>query len=169
MGTATRLADNPCNVDQVTLHINSAQGPSVMPADAVRLLIVDDHAMLRGVLRTVLEGGDITVVGEAADGREALEMTALLEPDVVLLDVNMPVMNGLETARWLTLQHPHVAVLGLSAADSVYAETAMLAAGAVGFVAKGADLPALCMAILRAHEAQQARAGSVVSAATETA
>lgn len=140
-----------------------------MSAGVLRLLIADDHAPLRGVLRTVLDEGDITVVGEAADGREALQMAALLEPDVVLLDVNMPNMNGIEAARWLKLQHPHIAVVGLSAADSVFAEAAMRAAGAVGFVAKGADLPQLRMAILDAHEVHQASICPEPSASTETA
>ncbi|HVW02354.1 MAG TPA: response regulator [Planctomycetaceae bacterium] len=140
-----------------------------MPTAAVRLLIVDDHAVLRAVLRSVLESGDISVVGEGANGREALQMTALLEPDVVLLDMNMPVMNGIEAAQWLTLQHPQVAVLGLSAGDSVYAETAMRAAGAMGFVAKGAGAPELRVAILHAHEAHKARAASAASTTTESA
>jgi DNA-binding NarL/FixJ family response regulator len=140
-----------------------------MSAGALRLLIADDHAPLRGVLRSVLDDGDITVVGEAADGREALQMAALLEPDVVLLDVNMPNMNGIEAAQWLRLQHPHIAVLGLSAADTVFAEAAMRAAGAAGFVAKGADVPALRLAIFGAWEAHQAHACLAPSASTETA
>ena len=140
-----------------------------MPADALRLLIADDHAPLRGVLRSVLDDGDISVVGEAADGREALQMAALLEPDVVLLDVNMPNMNGIEAAQWLTLQHPQITVVGLSAADSVFAEAAMRSAGASGFVAKGADVPALRLAIHHACEAHRASMCHVPSASAETA
>jgi len=138
-------------------------------AGALRLLIADDHAPLRGVLRSVLDDGDITVVGEAADGREALQMAALLEPDVVLLDVNMPNMNGIEAAQWLRLQHPHIAVLGLSAADTVFAESAMRAAGAAGFVAKGADVPALRLAIFDAWETHHANVCPAPGAGTETA
>ena len=140
-----------------------------MSTGALRLLIADDHAPLRGVLRSVLDDGDITVVGEAADGREALQMAALLEPDVVLLDVNMPNMNGIEAARWLKLQHPQIAVVGLSAADTVFAETAMRAAGAAGFVAKGARAPELRLAIFDAWGAHQANACAAPNASPETA
>ena len=81
----------------------------------VRLLLVDDHAMVRQGLRALLESyGDIQVVGEASNGLEAVEMTEQLQPSVVVMDINMPEMNGIEATGKIKSSHPHTVVIGMS-------------------------------------------------------
>ena len=78
----------------------------------VKVLVVDDHAILRDGIRSLLESQeDVEVVGEAGDGIEALEFTAKLHPDIVLMDISMPKMNGLEATRLIKERFPHVKVL----------------------------------------------------------
>lgn len=103
----------------------------------IRVLIVDDHAILRDGIRSLLERQeDICVVGEAANGREALALTRDLRPDVVLMDVAMPEMNGLEATRQIKDLYPQVRVLILTQHDDrEYIEPA-LQAGAAGYVLK---------------------------------
>lgn len=103
----------------------------------LRILLVDDHAMMRDGLRSILEReSDIEVVGETSSGREAVALARTLEPDVVLMDVAMKDMNGIEATRQIRKECPSVRVLGLSChADSRYV-SAMLEAGASGYVLK---------------------------------
>lgn len=82
----------------------------------ISVLIVDDHPLFREGLQIALNvEDDITVIGQCADGQEALQQTARLRPDVVLLDVNLPSMNGLQVARQLKAEAPHIAVVMLTA------------------------------------------------------
>ena len=116
----------------------------------IRVLIVDDHAMVREGLRQLLGGAaGITVVGFCSDGEQVVAMAATVHPDVVLMDIQMPVMSGLEATRQLLVRQPTIKVLMLSAADgrSVMAEAAM--AGAMGFVSKDGD-PATLVPAIRA-------------------
>ncbi len=86
------------------------------PGDEIAVVIVDDHPLFLQGLRRVLEAeADIRVVGAAADGEEALEMVRQLEPDVVLLDINLPNMNGLQVARHIKAELPNTAVIMLTA------------------------------------------------------
>ncbi len=114
-----------------------------------RVLIVDDHAMVRQGIATMLHTDpNILVVAEAQDGSEATEAVARHQPDVVLLDVNMPVLNGPETTRRIRDQWPHVQVVGLSVQDDEATARLMLDAGACAFISKSADAGELIAAVL---------------------
>jgi len=107
------------------------------PPAAIRVLMVDDHAILRDGLRSLLERQPGTlVVGEASSGEEALEKVAELEPDIVLMDLAMPGMNGLEATQRLRRSHPRVRVLILTQHDDREYIAPALAAGATGYVLK---------------------------------
>ncbi|MBB2899398.1 DNA-binding NarL/FixJ family response regulator [Kineococcus radiotolerans] len=103
----------------------------------IRVLLVDDHALIRVGFRLVIESaGDIEVVGEAGDGRTALEQAAALRPDVVLMDVRMPNLNGIDATARLVEARPEARVLILTTFDLDEYAFAALRAGASGFLLK---------------------------------
>ena len=103
----------------------------------MRLLIVDDHPLIRAGVRTLLERTlDEPEIFEAADGREALEIAATVRPDIVLLDISMPGLNGVEAARRLTTNLPACKVIMLSMHSHEERVAECIRAGAVGYVAK---------------------------------
>lgn len=104
----------------------------------MKVLLVDDHAPIRKGLRQMLElKGDFEVVGEGANGQEAVEQVDSLRPDIVLMDMNMPVMNGAEATKAIKERHPEVQVVGLTAFGDMSLVTAMVRAGAAGYLLKG--------------------------------
>jgi len=106
----------------------------------IRVLVVDDQALFREGLRTLLEfREDLEVVGEAANGEEALFMTARLRPQVVLMDLRMPVLDGVEATRRLKESHPECKVIALTTFDDDETVFDGLRAGAVGYLLK--DVP----------------------------
>jgi len=108
-----------------------------LAAAAIRVLVVDDDPLFREAISALLERQEgICVVGFAVNGEEAVEQAALLHPDVVTMDVDMPIMDGVEATRWISEALPDVRVLLVSA--SIYAERAdtARAAGAVGYITK---------------------------------
>ena len=106
----------------------------------IRVLIADDHALLRGGFKLILEAEpDIDIVGEASDGREALALARELEPDVVLMDVRMPELDGLEATRELTAGTESPRVVMLTTFDTAEVVYEAMRAGASGFLVK--DLP----------------------------
>ncbi len=115
---------------------------------AIRVLLADDHTLFRSGLRALLQGfGGITVVAEAADGREALELVRQQRPDVVLMDITMPDLNGLDAAAQIARDFPAVKVVVLSMhPDDAYVNRA-LKAGASGYLLKTASGPELELAI----------------------
>jgi DNA-binding NarL/FixJ family response regulator len=105
----------------------------------VRILVVDDHQMLREALVGMLELSGFEVVGAVGDGADATSLAAALEPDVVLMDLSMPVMNGLDATRLLREAAPSAAIVVFSAFDSPDLKRQAFAAGAVAYLPKGAS------------------------------
>jgi DNA-binding NarL/FixJ family response regulator len=114
----------------------------------IRVLLVDDHTMVREGIRSVLESyPDIEVAGEASDGEEAFQMVGVLCPSVVVMDINMPRLNGIEATAKIKKIHPDVAIVGLSVeADEAYRK-AMTAAGATCLISKSMAVEELYLAI----------------------
>lgn len=114
----------------------------------IRVLLADDHSILRQGLAALLRGEqDIEVVGEAADGLAAIESCLQLEPDVVVMDISMPEMNGVEATRRILARQPTVRIIGLSMHEHSDMANEMREAGAVDFVTKGGPSEALVGAI----------------------
>jgi DNA-binding NarL/FixJ family response regulator len=110
----------------------------------IRVLLVDDHRLVRAGLQSLLEAcEDIEVVGSAADGREALELVGRVEPEVVLMDLSMPGMGGVEATRRLLDAHPGVQVVVLTSFSDQEQVLDAVDAGAVGYLLKDADPDAL--------------------------
>lgn len=115
---------------------------------SIRLLLVDDHALLRESLAQALSlQDDLQVVGEAGDGREALDLAVSLAPDVVVLDVAMPRLGGLETAQRIRQLVPRARILACSQYTDAETVLGMLRQGATGYVNKAAELDELLEAI----------------------
>lgn len=113
-----------------------------------RVMLVDDHKMFRDGLRGLINAEPgMEVVGEAVDGKEAVEMARRLSPDVVVMDISMPVMNGIEAMRHLIRQNPKVRVIMLSMYSSGPLVRSVLSAGAAGYILKGSDFSELAEAI----------------------
>jgi PAS domain S-box-containing protein len=139
-----------------TLHTERVPPPA---GRLLRLLVVDDHPVMREGLVRLLVGSapELEIVGEAADGQAAIEAVRQLQPDVVLMDVNMIGMTGIEATRRILAEHPHVQVIAFSMYDAGgQAEAAMKEAGAVAYVSKGGPSADLLRAI-RACTGQAAR------------
>ncbi len=106
---------------------------------SLRILLVDDHQMFRDGLRSILDSEhDVEVVGEAGNGRVAVEMVHTLAPDVVVMDIGMHSLNGVEATRQIKADHPEVKVLALSTYSDRSYVLSMLEAGASGYVLKTA-------------------------------
>src|SRR5574337_901033 len=108
--------------------------------DTIRILIADDHTLFREGLRSLFASLDETeVVGEASTGEAAVEQAAALQPDVILMDIQMPGLNGIEATRQIVLTSPHMAVVMLTMFEDDDSVFAAMRAGARGYILKGAD------------------------------
>jgi DNA-binding NarL/FixJ family response regulator len=115
---------------------------------ATRILLVDDHALVREGLRALLtSNAETEVIGEASTGREALELARNLDPDVILMDVGMPDLNGFEATRQMKSTAPGARVIALSTHSDKRYVLAMLEAGARGYIVKSAAGEELVRAI----------------------
>jgi len=119
----------------------------------IRLLLVDDHAVLRAGLRALLNAEpDLAVIGEAESGQQAVDMTRALQPDLVLMDVTMPGMSGIEATRRIKLADPEVQVLALTMHDDTSYLRDVLEAGGSGYVLKEAASDELLSAIRAVYQ-----------------
>ena len=118
----------------------------------IRVLLVDDHAVVRHGLRNLLATeAEIEVVGMAANGREAVELVRQYRPDVVLMDLAMPELNGVEATRLIAAEHPEVRVVVLTSFGDEARIAAALDAGAQGYLLKHAEPEALIDAVRSVH------------------
>jgi DNA-binding NarL/FixJ family response regulator len=118
----------------------------------IKVLLADDHAIVREGVRLCLEGmGDIDVVGEAEDGHQAVRLVGQLAPDVAVLDVTMPRLNGIEALRQIRRDHPKTRVVMLSMHDNEAYVTQALQSGASGYVLKRTAATELAAAIRAAN------------------
>ena len=136
---------------------------------AIRVILADDHQLFRQGMRSMLANdAGIEVVGEAASGRSAVELARQLVPDVVVMDISMPDLNGIDATRQIKQQSPGVQVLALSAHSDRRFVTHILAAGATGFILKDCAFDELCRAVSAVAKKQvyltPAVAGAVVQA-----
>lgn len=126
-------------------------------ADAlkVRVMLVDDHIMVRKGIKSMLDNHEsITVIGEASDGLEGVSLAKQLRPDIVIMDVNLPILDGIAATIEITKHCPEVSVIGLSVHENPHLIEAIIKAGAVAFVSKGSVTEELFSAIERALEAK---------------
>ncbi|MBN1249762.1 MAG: response regulator transcription factor, partial [Anaerolineae bacterium] len=123
-----------------------------MGDDVIRVMIVDDHKMVRNGLRTfLLIHDDLELVAEAADGREAVALYERVQPDVVLMDLKMPRMDGVAATAALLARHPDACVVALTSFKEEALVTEALAAGARGYLLKDIEPEELAKAIRTAH------------------
>jgi DNA-binding NarL/FixJ family response regulator len=134
----------------------------------IKVLIVDDHTLVRAGIRSLLTlVEDIEVVGEASDGKEALAKVRQLMPDVVLMDLAMPVMGGLEATRRLRREFPGIKVLALTQYDDSEYVVPIIEAGARGFVTKMSAFSELAAAIQAAYRGESYLSSTAATALVE--
>lgn len=128
----------------------------------VRILLADDHPLIRQALRDVLEReADFEVVGEASNGREAVDLTQALHPDVVIMDISMPVMTGVEATKEIKASHPLVLILILTVHTDIETIFSILQAGASGYLIKSVFGPGVIHTIRALMEGDLVLAPSV--------
>jgi len=122
---------------------------------AIKVLLAEDHLITRqGMCRLLGDDSDLTVIGEAGDGEEAVQMATEMHPDVVIMDIAMPKLNGIEATRQIKLIHPDTAVLVLSAYDDDEYVFGLVEAGAAGYLLKTASGDELTHAIRAVHKGE---------------
>jgi len=136
---------------------------------AIRVLLVDDHQLFRQGMRSMLANdAGIEVIGEAENGRRAVELARQLAPDVIVMDISMPDLNGIEATRQIAARTPRTRVLAISMHSDRRFVTGILAAGAAGYLLKDCAFDELCRAIHAVAKKQvylsPAVAGEVVDA-----
>lgn len=120
----------------------------------MRILIVDDHEVVRKGIRSLLSSPNHVILGEASDGQEAIEKAAELKPDVILMDVSMPKLNGLEATRRITDTLPTASVIIVSQHESNEISRQAIAVGAKGYITKSALGRTLFSALRSIEEGQ---------------
>jgi NarL family two-component system response regulator LiaR len=135
------------------------------PIKPIRVLIVDDHAMVRKGLFTFLKNKpELELVGEACDGREAIECCELLKPDVILMDLVMPELGGVAATRTIHQRFPHVQVIALTSFQEKELVQDALQAGAIGYLLKNVSGDELAEAIRQAYHGRPTLAPEAVQA-----
>jgi len=141
--------------DRARYHLAVEQQPNhaAEPTPPPRILLVDDIPAMRVAVRGLLEDADLAVIGEAVDGLQAVTMAAQLQPDVVVMDVRMPGLDGLQATKRITGAHPHIRVVVYSVFDSDETQHAARQAGAAAFVPKSSPPDQVRAAVLAAWQA----------------
>lgn len=122
----------------------------------IKVLVVDDHDLVRaGIIRMLADVDGIQVIGQADSGENGLKLVRELKPDVVLMDVKMPGIGGLEATRKLLRSYPEVKVIAVTACEEDPFPTRLLQAGASGYLTKGADIQEMITAIRHAFGGQR--------------
>ena len=150
--SSTQNSTRPSDSELIT------QNSQLLDKACIRLLLVDDHAMVRQGLRSVLDAyEDVDVVGEASDGEEAMISVERLQPSIVVMDINMPKMNGIEATAQIKARYPHILIIGLSV--NVEGENAdlMKKAGAAVLLTKEAAVDELYRVIQEALKGEEVR------------
>jgi CheY-like chemotaxis protein len=121
---------------------------SLKTSGTIRVMLADDHAVMReGLARLLGEQGDLEIVGQATQGLEAVQLAAQLQPDVILMDISMPRMNGIEATRIIHQDFPEIRIIGLSMFEEPEQAQAMREAGAVNYLTKSGPSADLLRAI----------------------
>jgi|TARA_B110000046_G_scaffold174477_1_gene198235 DNA-binding NarL/FixJ family response regulator len=116
--------------------------------EKIKIILVDDHKLLRDGLKNIIEQrSNMHIIGEASDGREAIKICSKLCPDVLVIDVAMPGLNGIEAARKIHKNHPEIKIIGLSMHSTKQFIQGMFRAGAFGYLLKDGDADELITAI----------------------
>ena len=137
----------PRQYDSVTIATDSADPTEGVSPDLLRVMLVDDHDLFRTGLRNLLEEQGVHIVGEAPDGNLALQLVRELAPDVVVMDLNMPGMNGIEATREITRLAPLTRVLVLTISDQDGDVMDAILAGACGYLMKDSSIQDLMQGI----------------------
>ena len=137
----------PRQYDSVTIATDSADPTEGVSPDLLRVMLVDDHDLFRTGLRNLLEEQGVHIVGEAPDGNLALQLVRELAPDVVVMDLNMPGMNGIEATREITRLAPLTRVLVLTISDQDEDVMDAILAGACGYLMKDSSIQDLMQGI----------------------
>jgi PAS domain S-box-containing protein len=145
--TSPAHAHNPrSHPPSTTTDLTQAQAP--VARSKIQVLLVDDHRIMREGLRFIIEGqDDLQIIAEAGDGTEAIDLARNLHPDIVVMDVNLPTMNGVEATRQIKSEFPDIAVIGLSVHEEDKMAQTMRGAGASAYLSKGGSFETLCQAI----------------------
>ena len=121
------------------------------PSQPIKVVLVDDHPLIRKLLHKIIDSyDDLSVVGEAVNGEEAVLLAARLKPDVVLIDIHLPIVSGISAATLIKVNNPFVTVIALTAGGPRHDELAMTFAGAAAIINKDDVLNTLHPAILNA-------------------
>ncbi|MFL5801541.1 MAG: response regulator [Roseiflexaceae bacterium] len=122
---------------------------------AIRILIADDHLFYREGVRTLLKGvPEVEIVGDVTNGEDAVAQAAMLQPDIVLMDIKMPGLNGIEATRHILRNHPRIGVLVVTMFDDDETVFAAMRAGARGYLLKDADREELLRAVRAVHRGE---------------
>jgi DNA-binding NarL/FixJ family response regulator len=122
----------------------------------IKVLVVDDHDLVRsGIVRLLSDAKGINVIGEANCGEDAVKLSRELDPDVVLMDINMPGIGGLEATRKLVRSNADIKVIAVTACDDGPYASRLMQAGAAGFMGKGAEVDEMVRAILKVRSGQR--------------